>query len=62
MAVISEDIKNNVSIALDYIRQKDYQNAKELVSNIYVKVKGNNYPDIVSICLSLNGFLNYHDL
>ena len=59
MAVISEDIKNNVSIALDYIRQKDYQNAKELVSNIYVKVKGNNYPDIVSICLSLNGFLNY---
>ncbi len=59
MAVISEDIKNNVSIALDYIRQKDYQNAKELVSNIYVKVKGNNYPDIVSICLSLNAFLNY---
>ena len=59
MAVISEDIKNNVSIALDYIRQKDYQNAKELVSNIYVKVKGNNYPDIISICLSLNAFLNY---
>ena len=59
MTVVSEDIKNNINSALDHIRQKDYQSAKELVSNIYVQVKDNNLPEVISRCLSLNDFLNY---
>ena len=59
MSVIAEDIKNNISSALDYIREKDYLRAKELVSSTYLQVNNNNLPDIISICLSLNAFLNY---
>ena len=59
MTVVSEDIKNNINSALDNIRKKDYQSAKELVSNIYSQVKDSNLPEIISICLSLNAFLNF---
>ena len=59
MTVVSEDIKNSINSALDNIRKKDYQSAKELVSNIYSQVKDSNLPEIISICLSLNAFLNF---
>ena len=54
-----ENINTFIKNALDFIKSKDYIKAKESVAKAYDIAKhSDNYP-FVSICMSLNYFLNF---
>jgi len=59
MTVETSEIKKYISDGLNYIEQKDYENAKQSVNLAYeIAQKANDIAGL-SVCLNLNAFLNY---
>ena len=54
-----ENINTFIKNALDFIKSKDYINAKECVAKAYDEAKHSGSYSLVSICMSLNYFLNF---
>ena len=59
MQITTDEIKEQIKSALDLIIQKKYVLAKDCVRGIYEASKALNYSEGISICLTLNYFLEY---
>lgn len=59
MECVSENIKDNIKSALDFIIQKKYKQAKDLVARLYDASKTSEFGEGISIALTLNSFLDY---
>ncbi len=53
------NINTLIKTAFDFIKSKDYINAKECVAKAYDEAKHSNNYSFVSVCMSLNYFLNF---
>ncbi len=55
----AQDIKNCINECLNFINEKDYDSAKESINKAYKIAQQVHDVPYISICLSLNSFINY---
>ena len=54
-----EEIKSNIGKVIELTIQKKYQEAKDELISIFDLLKDSDYIEGISLCLSINAFLNY---